>query len=113
MGWRSDRHYTECQGFAVQCRGGKHLRQLRLCIYAESGSGDRDILAEKLHISPQQMEFVTNSGPGEGLIRYDKINSAVYGSFPDRYRDVQPAYHKTVGTAAEIGMSDVRWQIYK
>ena len=34
-------------------------------------SGDRDILAEKLHISKEQMEYVTNSGPGEGLIRYD------------------------------------------
>ena len=35
-------------------------------------SGDRDILAEKLHISKEQMEYVTNSGQGEGLIRYDK-----------------------------------------
>lgn len=34
---------------------------------------DRAILAEKLHISKEQMKFVTNSGSGEGLIRYDKV----------------------------------------
>ena len=45
-------------------------------------AGDRDILAEKLHISPQQMEFVTNSGPGEGLIRYDKIILPFTDNFP-------------------------------
>ena len=45
-------------------------------------AGDRDILAEKLHISPQQMEFVTNSGPGEGLIRYDKIILPFTDHFP-------------------------------
>jgi type IV secretory pathway VirB4 component len=45
-------------------------------------AGDREILAEKLHISPQQMEFVTNSGPGEGLIRYDKIILPFTDNFP-------------------------------
>ena len=45
-------------------------------------AGDRDILAEKLHISPQQMEYVTNSGPGEGLIRYDKIILPFTDNFP-------------------------------
>ena len=45
-------------------------------------AGDRDILAEKLHISPQQMEFVTSSGPGEGLIRYDKIILPFTDNFP-------------------------------
>jgi len=45
-------------------------------------AGDRDILAEKLHISPQQMEFVTNSGPGEGLIRYDKVILPFTDNFP-------------------------------
>ncbi len=45
-------------------------------------SGDRDILAEKLHISPEQMEHVTNSGAGEGLIRYDKIILPFTDKFP-------------------------------
>lgn len=45
-------------------------------------SGDRDILAEKLHISKEQMEYVTNSGPGEGLIRYDKVLLQFTDHFP-------------------------------
>ncbi len=45
-------------------------------------SGDRDILAEKLHISEEQMEYVTNSGPGEGLIRYDKVLLPFTDTFP-------------------------------
>lgn len=45
-------------------------------------SGDRDILAEKLHISKEQMEYVTNSGPGQGLIRYDKMLLPFTDIFP-------------------------------
>ena len=45
-------------------------------------AGDRDILAEKLHISKEQMQYVTNSGQGEGLIRYDKILLPFTDSFP-------------------------------
>ena len=40
-------------------------------------AGDRDILAEKLH-----MKFVTNSGPGEGLVRYDKVLLPFTDRFP-------------------------------
>ena len=45
-------------------------------------AGDRDILAEKLHISKEQMKYVTNSGPGEGLIRYDKVLLPFTDKFP-------------------------------
>lgn len=45
-------------------------------------AGDRDILAEKLHISKEQMKYVTNSGPGEGLIRYDKVLLPFTDRFP-------------------------------
>ena len=45
-------------------------------------AGDRDILAEKLHISKEQMKFVTNSGPVEGLIRYDKVLLPFTDHFP-------------------------------
>lgn len=45
-------------------------------------AGDRDILAEKLHISKEQMKYVTNSGPGEGLIRYDKVLLPFTDHFP-------------------------------
>lgn len=45
-------------------------------------AGDRDILAAKLHISPEQMKYVENSGPGEGLIRYDKVLLPFTDTFP-------------------------------
>ena len=45
-------------------------------------AGDRDILAEKLHISKEQMKYVTNTGPGEGLIRYDKVLLPFTDHFP-------------------------------
>lgn len=45
-------------------------------------AGDRDILGEKLHISPQQMECVTNSGQGEGLIKYGGIVLPFTDTFP-------------------------------
>ena len=45
-------------------------------------AGDRDILADKLHISPEQMQFVTNSGQGQGLIRYDKTILPFTDTFP-------------------------------
>ena len=45
-------------------------------------SGDREILGEKLGISAAQMQFVTSSGQGEGLIRYDNIILPFIDSFP-------------------------------
>ncbi|CDE13022.1 putative uncharacterized protein [Ruminococcus sp. CAG:330] len=45
-------------------------------------AGDRDILSEKLHISAQQMECVTNSGQGEGLIKYGGIVLPFTDTFP-------------------------------
>lgn len=45
-------------------------------------AGDREILAEKLHISDEQLQYVTNSGPGEGLIRYDKVILPFTDNFP-------------------------------
>ena len=45
-------------------------------------AGDRDILAEKLHISSEQIKYVENSGPGEGLIRYDKVILPFTDHFP-------------------------------
>ena len=36
-------------------------------------SGDRQILAKQLNISPYQLSYVTNSGEGEGLLFYGNI----------------------------------------
>ncbi len=45
-------------------------------------AGDREILAEKLHISEEQLKFITNAGPGEGLIRYGNILLPFTDKFP-------------------------------
>ena len=36
-------------------------------------AGDRKILAERLNISPEQLKFVTNSAPGEGLLFFENV----------------------------------------
>lgn len=45
-------------------------------------AGDRDILAEKLHISDQQLQYVTNAGRGKGLIFFGDIILPFADKFP-------------------------------
>lgn len=45
-------------------------------------AGDRDILQEKLHISNEQIKYVTDSGQGKGLIRYGKTILPFEDNFP-------------------------------
>lgn len=45
-------------------------------------AGDREILAKKLCISPQQLSYVTHSGPGEGLIFYGNVILPFVDRFP-------------------------------
>ena len=45
-------------------------------------AGDREILAKKLGISPQQLSYVTHSGPGEGLIFYGNVILPFVDRFP-------------------------------
>ena len=44
--------------------------------------GDREILAKKLGISPQQLSYVTQSGAGEGLLFYGNIIISFIDRFP-------------------------------
>ena len=46
------------------------------------GQGDREVLAEKLNISPHQLSFVTNSSAGEGLLFYGKTIIPFKDQFP-------------------------------
>ena len=46
------------------------------------GSGDRDILAEKLKISPHQLSYITNGNPGEGLIIFGGVTIPFIDNFP-------------------------------
>jgi len=45
-------------------------------------AGDREILAKQLNISPQQMDFVTQSDMGEGLLFYGNIILPFIDRFP-------------------------------
>ena len=49
-------------------------------------SGDREVLARRLNISPEQLSYVTNSGCGEGLIYYSGTIIPFKHHFP---RDTQ------------------------
>jgi len=45
-------------------------------------AGDREILAKKLGISPQQLSYVTQSGDGEGLLFYGSTIIPFVDRFP-------------------------------
>lgn len=45
-------------------------------------AGDRDILQEKLHISDNQIKYVTDSGQGKGLIKYGETILPFEDKFP-------------------------------
>ena len=45
-------------------------------------SDDRNILAQRLNISPHQLSYVTNSGEGEGLLFYGNVILPFVDRFP-------------------------------
>ena len=45
-------------------------------------SGDRQILARQLGISPHQLSYVTHSGEGEGLMFYGNVILPFIDRFP-------------------------------
>ena len=45
-------------------------------------SGDRQILAKQLGISPHQLSYVTHSGEGEGLLFYGNVILPFVDQFP-------------------------------
>lgn len=62
-------------------------------------SGDREILAKKLKISPYQLKYVTNSGAGEGLIFFG--NTIV--PFLDKFPKNTVLYKKMTTKPEEVG----------
>ena len=52
-----------------------------LCM-PNQAAGDRKILAERLNISPEQLKFVTNSPPGEGLLFFENVILPFADKFP-------------------------------
>jgi type IV secretory pathway VirB4 component len=61
--------------------------------------GDRQILAKQLGISPHQLSYVTNSGPGEGLVFY----GSVIIPFVDRYPKNTETYRIMTTKLTETG----------
>lgn len=45
-------------------------------------AGDRKILAERLNISSEQLKYVTNSAPGEGLLFFENVILPFVDHFP-------------------------------
>ena len=60
--------------------------------------GDREILAKKLGISPQQLSYVTQSGAGEGLLFYG--NTII--PFVDRFPKDTKLYHLMTTIPQEV-----------
>ena len=54
-----------------------------ICLLNQA-SGDRRILAERLNISPQQLRYVDNSEPGEGLLIYENVILPFRNPIPQR-----------------------------
>jgi hypothetical protein len=61
--------------------------------------GDREILAKQLNISPHQLSYVTNSGAGEGLIRY----GGVIIPFVDKFPQNTELYRIMTSKMSELG----------
>jgi hypothetical protein len=61
--------------------------------------GDRQIFAKQLGISPHQLSYVTNSGPGEGLIIY----GSVIIPFVDKYPKDTETYRIMTTKLTETG----------
>jgi len=51
-------------------------------VMLNQAGGDRKILAEHLGISPAQLKYITQSGVGEGLLRYDSVTVPFIDRFP-------------------------------
>lgn len=62
------------------------LKNSAFIVLLGQAAGDREILAERLGISPQQMEYITDTGVGEGLIYYiDKHQHGTIIPFKDEF----------------------------
>ena len=61
-------------------------------------SGDRQILAKQLNISPYQLSYVTNSGEGEGLLFYGNIIIP----FKDRFNKTLKLYELMTTKPSEV-----------
>jgi len=59
------------------------IKNINFVLMLSQSSDDREALAKMLSISPEQLNFVKNSGVGEGLIRCEGIILPFRDKFPD------------------------------
>ena len=69
-------------------------------------SGDRQILAQKLNISPHQLSYVTHSGEGEGLLFYGSTILPFVDRFPKDTQLYQIMTTKPQETAGQEGIAE-------
>lgn len=75
-------------------------------IMLNQASGDRQILAKQLGISPHQLSYVTQSGEGEGLLFYGNVILPFVDHFPqdtELYRIMTTKLSEVSATTAEGG----------
>ena len=65
-------------------------------------SGDREILAKQLNISPHQLSYVTQSGEGEGLIFFGSTIIPFVDRFPKDTELYRIMSTKLVETLPEV-----------
>ena len=61
---------------------GEHFENSDYIYMLNQASGDRQILAKQLNISPHQLSYVTHSGEGEGLLFYGNTILPFVDRFP-------------------------------
>ena len=83
MGRHPHRHHPKYQGPAgLPARLRTSLRTATFIYMLNQASGDRQILAKQLNISPHQLSYVTHSGEGEGLLFYGNVILPFLDRFP-------------------------------
>lgn len=68
--------------FLISPQAESILKNSKFVYMLEQSQGDGEILAAHLKISPQQLEFVTDSGEGEGLIYFNGTIIPFKDKFP-------------------------------
>lgn len=68
--------------FLISPQAESILKNSQFVYMLEQAAGDREILAAHLNISPQQLEYVTDSGEGEGLIYFNGTIIPFKDKFP-------------------------------
>jgi hypothetical protein len=74
---------TQNVGFLLQGKSARSmLSNSEFIVMLNQAACDRDELARLLHISHEQMSYITNAGAGSGLLRYGSSLVSFVNRFP-------------------------------